>query len=184
MSLHAQAEAVPFSRPLDYAAVSDAGLLRTIEADATERQALAAADGLVAIEALEADFRIRHDGRHGLKVTGQVRARIRQTCVATLEDFDSELVEPVDVRYLPQAEIDAEVARRAKIPSAEDEVLEDLPDPIVNGRVDLGALAAEFLALGLDPYPRKPGTAFAPPTPPPEETPTVSPFAVLGKLRS
>ena len=27
-------------------------------------------------------------------------------------------------------------------------------------QIDLGALAAEFLALGLDPYPRKPGVAF------------------------
>ena len=40
---------------------------------------------------------------------------------------------------------------------------EDAPDPIVDGKIDLGALAAEFLALGLDPYPRKPGVAFAPP---------------------
>ncbi len=38
----------------------------------------------------------------------------------------------------------------------------DPPDPIVNGRIDLGQLAAEFLALGLDPYPRKPGVEFAP----------------------
>ncbi len=27
----------------------------------------------------------------------------------------------------------------------------DPPDPIINGKVDLGALALEFLALGLDP---------------------------------
>ena len=32
---------------------------------------------------------------------------------------------------------------------------EDAPDPIVDGKVDLGALAAEFIALALDPYPRK-----------------------------
>ena len=34
---------------------------------------------------------------------------------------------------------------------------EDEPDPIIDGKIDLGALAAEFFALGLDPYPRKPG---------------------------
>ena len=34
------------------------------------------------------------------------------------------------------------------------------PDEIVNGKIDLGAVAAEFLALGLDPYPRKPGVDF------------------------
>ena len=35
------------------------------------------------------------------------------------------------------------------------------PDEIVNGQIDLGALTAEFLALGLDPYPRKPGVDFS-----------------------
>jgi hypothetical protein len=34
---------------------------------------------------------------------------------------------------------------------------EDEPDPVIDGKIDLGALAAEFFALGLDPYPRKPG---------------------------
>jgi hypothetical protein len=54
------------------------------------------------------------------------------------------------------------------------------PDEIVNGQVDLGALTAEFLALGLDPYPRKPGVDFnfedgsAKPD---------SPFAALGRLK-
>ena len=37
---------------------------------------------------------------------------------------------------------------------------EDEPDPIIGGKIDLGALAAEFFALGLDPWPRKPGAAF------------------------
>ena len=30
-------------------------------------------------------------------------------------------------------------------------------EPLIDGKVDLGALATEFLILGLDPYPRKPG---------------------------
>ena len=37
----------------------------------------------------------------------------------------------------------------------------DPPDAIVNGAIDLGALAVEFLTLALDPYPRKPGAEFA-----------------------
>jgi hypothetical protein len=35
------------------------------------------------------------------------------------------------------------------------------PDEITDGQIDLGALAAEFLMLGLDPYPRKPGADFS-----------------------
>ena len=45
------------------------------------------------------------------------------------------------------------------------------------------SLVAEFLALGLDPYPRKPGVAFVEPTPLAEPGQTASPFSVLGKFR-
>jgi hypothetical protein len=46
--------------------------------------------------------------------------------------------------------------------------------------VDLGALATEFLILGLDPYPRKAGAVFQPPAP---AQPDESPFAALAKLK-
>ncbi len=57
----------------------------------------------------------------------------------------------------------------------------DPPEPIVNGFIDLGQLAAEFLVLGLDPYPRKPGAEFIPPelVVDPEE----HPFAALKALK-
>ena len=46
---------------------------------------------------------------------------------------------------------DARAARRKRSSAAIDP-----PDEIVNGRIDLGRVTAEFLALGLDPFPRKP----------------------------
>lgn len=49
----------------------------------------------------------------------------------------------------------------------------------MNGRIDLGALTAEFLALGLDPYPRKPGVDFEPVASGPES----GPFDALRRLR-
>ena len=55
---------------------------------------------------------------------------------------------------------------------------EDEPDPIIDGKIDLGALAAEFFALGLDPYPRKPGATFEEST---ESEPADSPFSALAK---
>jgi hypothetical protein len=54
------------------------------------------------------------------------------------------------------------------------------PEPLVGGKVDLGAIATEFLILGLDPYPRKPGAVF---DPPPEDRASDSPFAALAKLK-
>jgi len=96
-------------------------------------------------------------------VTGEVHAEITQVCVVSLEPFAASVDEPVDVRFVP-VEV-AERARRAREDDAEIVEVggEDPPDPIVDGKIDLGALAAEFFALGLDPYPRKPGVAFDPP---------------------
>lgn len=53
------------------------------------------------------------------------------------------------------------------------------PEPLLGGVVDLGALATEFLILGLDPYPRKSGAVFEAP---PDRKPEDSPFAALAKL--
>jgi hypothetical protein len=43
----------------------------------------------------------------------------------------------------------------------------------------LGGLATEFLILGLDPYPRKPGAVFEPPQ---DSKRDQGPFAALGRL--
>ena len=53
------------------------------------------------------------------------------------------------------------------------------PEPLVDGKVDLGALATEFLMLGIDPYPRKAGAEFAPPK---VEDAGEHPFAALAAL--
>ena len=50
----------------------------------------------------------------------------------------------------------------------------------IGGVVDLGALATEFLILGLDPYPRKPGAVFEPPQ---DVKPDPGPFAALAGLK-
>ena len=88
-----------------------------------------------------------------LHVGGRVEATVTQACTVTLEPFESRVDEPVDVEFT-----------NADILSDTDAEDVELPDPIVNGRIDFGALTAEFLALGLDPYPRKPGVAFEPVT--------------------
>ena len=56
----------------------------------------------------------------------------------------------------------------------------DETEPLIGGLVDLGALAIEFLILGLDPYPRRPGAVFQPP---PAAKPDETPFAALASLR-
>jgi uncharacterized metal-binding protein YceD (DUF177 family) len=141
----------------------------TVEATEEERAALAGDFDLPVIHALSGRFRLT--GSPALvRVTGRVEASITQTCVVTLEPFDSRIEEDV--------EVDFAVPGAASRPS-DPEGGADAPDEIVDGRIDLGALTAEFLALGLDPYPRKPGVAFEHQR---DDMPD-SPFSALQKLK-
>jgi uncharacterized metal-binding protein YceD (DUF177 family) len=173
----------PLSRRFDVATVRDGATAFRVESTAAERDAIAAECELPGLDALEGDYRVSRDGAAGLRVTGTVTARVRQICVVTLEEFPSDLSEPVDVRFAPADDVEEmEAARAARPPASDEEDEPDLPDPIVNGRIDLGALTAEILVLSLDPYPKKPGASFAEPE---AEVPdeAASPFAALRGLK-
>jgi uncharacterized metal-binding protein YceD (DUF177 family) len=160
----------PLSRPVPVERLPAEGTEVSVVATAEECDALARDFKLAAIRSLQGLYRLAA-GPQRVRVSGRLRADITQVCVVTLEPFDSVIEEEVDVAF---AEADA----RAR---PEGETVADPPDEIVGGRIDLGALTAEFLALGLDPYPRKPGVAFeAPPAAAPDE----SPFAALKRLKS
>ena len=177
----------PFSRPIAVETVGDKGLRLELEAGPAECAALAEQDGLVALRDLRVEAEVARRGRDHFRVKGRVRAVVTQTCVVTLEPFEAQVEEPFEVEFAPEAEAEAAYARAmAEIEAAQDKAAAlaaqpDPPDPIVGGRIDLGALASEFLALGLDPYPRKPGARFEPVIEDASEPP--SPFAALAKLK-
>ena len=158
--------AIPFSRRIAVADLPPEGLEATVEATPEEREALARDFKLPAIHALTGTFRLSGT-RSRVHVSGRVEATVNQICVITLDPFDSDIQENVDVEF-------AAPGAASQSPG------EDPPDEIVDGTVDLGALTAEFLALGLDPYPRKPGADF---TFEAADDRPASPFAALGPLK-
>jgi len=166
-----------FSRMVRIDALPRDGQTVTIEANSDERQALASFYELPAIAVLTATLRVEPQGRGGARVTGSVHGEVTQTCVVSLEPFAAIVDEAVDVRFAPQAAV-------ASVPAAPRETLtvsvddEDEPDPVVDGKINLGALAAEFLALGLDPYPHRPGAVFESDG---NSEPADSPFSVLAQ---
>jgi hypothetical protein len=160
----------PLSRPIDAANVPPHGMAVAVVATEEECAALAKDFKLPAIHSLRGDYRLTHSAK-GVHVAGTVTAKITQVCVVTLEEFDSTVTEAVEVDFAEPRGMPAE-------PPTEMHEYEP-PDEIVNGHIDLGALTAEFLALGLDPYPRKPGVDFDFKGDEQRE----SPFAALGKLK-
>ena len=157
-----------FSRPLRVDPLPRDGLTQTIEANAEERAALARLNNLPEIASLKARFKISK-WRRGVEVEGEVSAKVTQTCVVTLEPFPAEVEEPVEIRFLPPE--DGGVG-----PESLDA---DAPDELADGKIDLGAIAAEFFSLALDPYPRKPDAAFEAPA---NAADTASPFERLRAL--
>lgn len=134
---------------------------------------LAAVDG---IARLGAAFDLTRVGRDGVRVTGNVSATVRLTCVVTLEPVDNEINEPVDVAFAPGPP----AARPGGVEPVE--IVVGAPDPpeLIDGAIDLGAIATEFLILGIDPYPRKTDAVFEAP---PMVDAGTGPFSVLAALR-
>ena len=161
----------PWSVQVPVAEIPDGGSHYNLAADASVRDAVAALAGVRTLQRLEATFDLARRGE-GVAVRGEVRAQAGQTCVVTLEPIESEVLEAIDLVFAPPEEAaDTKPAGRKK---------SDPPEPLENGVVDLGAIATEFLVLGLHPYPRKQGVAFSPPQAS-EDGP--HPFAALADLK-
>jgi len=75
----------PWSAAVRLEEVGEAGRRVELEASETTRAALAKPAGVDAVERAVASFDLTRRGRDGLRVSGTVRATVRQTCVVTLE---------------------------------------------------------------------------------------------------
>ena len=173
--------AAKFMRMLAVATVPDTGLDIRLCANETECAALAQNYGLVAVQTFEAGFHVRKQGPKRFEVSGVLHALVTQTCGVSLEPFETLVSAPVDVDFAPSDRPLDEPASWKMTAGGAVAIFagpQDPPDPIIDGQIDLGALAAEFLALNLDLYPRKPGVAFKN-TYVGSEADTDSPFAVL-----
>ncbi len=146
-----------------------------LTADPQTRNAIAKVAGLRELSRLEASFDVNRQGGGGLRVAGRVSATVGQTCVVTLEPVTNEVAERVDLLVAPQAS-NGDAGGTATKPAATEYEME----PLIGGVVDLGALATEFLILGLDPYPRKTGAVFHPLQ---ETGADETPFSALGALK-
>ena len=174
----------PWSVTLRLDEVPESGRHVALEASTAVRAAVAQAANVEAVETLSAVFDVTRRGRDGLRAAGSVRARVRQTCVVSLEPMLNTVDEAIDVTFAPAREAVANAKKRMDDDVelvAVDAEGEEPPEPLVNGAIDLGALATEFLILGIDPYPRNEGIAFEAPAAAADST--AHPFAALAALK-
>lgn len=165
-----------WSVPVRLDEIPETGLRLEFEADASVRAAVSAAAGVNGVPHLFAEFDVARHGRDGLRVVGTVSATVRQTCVVTLEPIENEIEEEIDLVFVP-ASAGGPAGHEMNLGADAAEP----PEVLIDDVVDLGAIATEFLILGIDPYPRKPGAVFESP---PSADAGASPFAALAALRT
>lgn len=184
----------PFFHPFDVRSLKGEARSLDLAATADECAAVAQAIHLPAIDALNANLRLRPRAGGRVEVDGRVTATVTQLCVVTLEPFESVLEQPVSVMFAPDVEPVAEPRSRGNrgapavpvsiaAPAGGNDDQEDPPDVMIDDTIDLGSLAVEFLALALDPYPRKPGVHFDDMVVGEKDAPAPSAFAALAGLK-
>jgi hypothetical protein len=166
----------PWSVPIVVAEIPEGGRQVLLVADEHTRDSVARLAGLRSLPRLEASFELTPYGRDGLHVVGQVSGTVGQTCVITLDPIEGEVHENIDLVFARQAPVLLEEHGETV-----ELVSESSAEPVAAGIVDLGIIATEFLILGIDPYPRKPGAVFDSPS---VEDDSVHPFSALAALKT
>jgi uncharacterized metal-binding protein YceD (DUF177 family) len=164
----------PWSVPVALEDIPESGRHVELAAGEEARAALAKLAGVMGLPRLECSFDLARHGANGLHVVGTVSATVDQACVVTLEAVRNEIEEPVDLLFMSEPG-----PQRAESPP--DVATDEPPEHLQGGMVDLGAVATEFLLLGIDPYPRKPGVVFDTPA---AGEPAGGAFAALAALKN
>ena len=137
-----------------------------MEADERARVDLARRLDIEALEALTADLSVSPAKGGVVHVHGQLRAKILQNCVVTLDPLRSTIEEEVEGWFSDEEQMVSfakiRKEKQTRKAHAEVEILDESedPEPIVNGKIDLGELVTQHLSLAIDPYPHKEGVAY------------------------
>ncbi|MBZ8132504.1 DUF177 domain-containing protein [Afifella sp. IM 167] len=177
---------ISFSKPLRLAEIPQAG--RELHAEASPPELLKIADqlGVPSVESLAAELFIKPMAGDNYRLAGRITGEATRSCVVTLAPVAETIDEEIAVTLRPgrpdeksgRAEPGERASRRAVEISVDSE--EDA-EPYFGNEVDIGDLLVQYVALGLDPYPRAEGAAFGERIEDTSER--QSPFAALEALK-
>ena len=136
-----------FARPQRVDTIGDEPRAIEVEANADERAALARRFALIGIDRLTGKFTIRRDAA-GIVADGRVEAAVTQACTITGDPLPATIDETVELRFVPEVEAGQD---EVELGDSDIDVL-----PYEGDAIDLGEVAAETMALALDPFPRGP----------------------------
>lgn len=179
----ASAPTLPLVRKILPTEVPPTGVRVAIEADEAARADLARLADVLSVEAMRAELEVKPWGRDGWGITGRITADVTQACVVTLEPVATRVDETIDVKLVPPEAMARYEEKADEEGGIDVDPTLDLPEPLEDGVIDLGAVAVEHFLVGIEPYPRKEGAAFdADAAGVGDGRAELSPFAALARL--
>lgn len=122
---------------------------------------------VTAVKNLEARITlVRKSGAIKIRASGKVSADVTQQCVVSLEPVESHIEEEFEAWFADESEVvsldKVRQKKQSRVVDAEIEVPDEKndPEPIIDGRIELGEIAIQNLALALDPYPHAEGAVY------------------------
>ena len=141
---------------------------KTLIAGDADLKALAARLGVHGIHSLVSEMTLQRipGNKAVIHVEGILKADVTQSCIISHvpvkehieEEFEAWYADPASFTSLAKAKHE----RAGKLADAEIPVMEEqeAPEAMINGKIDLGDLVAQYLSLSLNPYPRAHGVAW------------------------
>jgi uncharacterized metal-binding protein YceD (DUF177 family) len=141
-----------FERKICLTALEKGPRTLKFEASEAERLELAARFDLLKLAEFKGEATaVQQKGNAGVTVEGRFRAKLSQRCGVSLEPVPDVLSGSFMVRFVEQVDGEAEM---------DPENAEDI-EVLAGEEIDIGEIAAQYLATALNPYPRKKGSEAA-----------------------
>lgn len=177
-----------WSHYIDAEEVTAEKLRLSITPDKEARKNLVRRLGVLNFDTLKADLVLqREQGGMVIHVSGHITATLQQSCVVSLDPVETKVNENFEAWFADQDQAIALAKvkhdQQAKM-NGETPILEEQedPEPIVDGKIDLGELVTQHLSLSINPYPHAEGVHYEYGDDEPQKVPEAfknNPFAAL-----
>ena len=167
-----------FSHILSVDDISNSEKLYKINANNQELELIAEILKVPEVKDFKADIYVKHQNKNTIiDVWGRVSSLITRQSVISLEYFNKKYVSEFSLQF------DTKLTEN-QVRELEEEGVENIPDVVVGGKIDLCQIAIEQIALELEDYPRKKGEVFSFSSEFSEEDDKQeNPFKILEKLK-
>jgi len=167
-----------FSYPIQIDKLTLAEKTFFLKADENEKAWIAEVFQVEGIKSFEANLSIKKEKNTSLiRVFGTAEAELKQKSIISLEDFFKKYTTEFEVFFDTKATY-------TQIREEFEDINEEAPEPVIDGQIDLAAVAMEQIAILIDDYPRQEGEVFEFESEFDEETTNANnPFAVLEKIK-